>query len=79
MKGADGFYKSCPRLSIRPDRLVLTPDRTLLPYGFICMESFSELIFYHSALSINPVRLVAAASSAWDDDGVVIVDVYKQL
>lgn len=77
MKGADGFYKNCPCLSIRPDRLVLTPDRRLLPYGFIWMECFSELIFYHSDLSINPVRLVGAASAACDDDGVVIVDVYE--
>lgn len=77
MKCADGFYKNYPRLSIRPDRLVLTPDRTLLPYGSIWMESYSELIFYHSDLSINPVRLVAAASPVCDDDGVVIVDVYE--
>lgn len=41
------------------------------------MESFSELIFYHSDWSINPVRLVAAAGSACDDDDVVIADVYE--
>lgn len=77
MKRAGGFYKNCLHLSIRLDWLVLIPDRTLLLHGFKWMESFSELIFHHSDLSIKPVRLVAAASSACDDDGVVIVDFYE--
>lgn len=71
MNSADGFYN---KLLIGPERLVLTADRTLSPYAFIWLESYSKVIFNHLDLSINSARLGAGANSACDDGGAVIVD-----